>query len=163
MTLRTRRICSSKLNTLPSEQNWYFVSKEKQKHKPWVGSSQANSICLPTSVAALSCVCAQSCPSLCPPGSSVHGIFQARILEWVAISSSRESCQPRDQTWVSSTSCIGRWILYHYAIWEAHLYQQTHNGRYMRTLPMINKYGHTLCYSRVCIKCFLISHEILMK
>ena len=38
------------------------------------------------------CVCAQSCPTLCdsmdcsPPGSSVHGILQARILEWVAIS-----------------------------------------------------------------------------
>ena len=36
-----------------------------------------------------------------PPGSSVHGIFQARILEWVAISSSRGSSQPRDRTWVS--------------------------------------------------------------
>ena len=45
---------------------------------------------------------AQSCPTLCdpmdcsPPGSSVHGILQARILEWVAISSSRRSSQPRD-------------------------------------------------------------------
>ena len=51
-------------------------------------------------------LCAQSL-NLCnpvdcsPPGSSVHGIFQARILEWVAISSSRGSSQPRDQTWVS--------------------------------------------------------------
>ena len=45
-----------------------------------------------------------------PPGSSVHGILQARILEWVAISFSRESSQPRDQTQVS---CIGRQILYH--------------------------------------------------
>ena len=35
------------------------------------------------------------------PGSSVHGIFQARILEWVAISFSRGSSQPRDRTWVS--------------------------------------------------------------
>ena len=35
------------------------------------------------------------------PGSSVHGISQARILEWVAISSSRGSSQPRDRTWVS--------------------------------------------------------------
>ena len=57
----------------------------------------------------------QSCPTLCnsincsPPGSSVHGIFQARILEWVAISFSRGSSQPRDQIWVS---CIGRQILY---------------------------------------------------
>ena len=47
------------------------------------------------------------CPTLCDPmdcslpGSSVHGIFQARILEWVAISFSRGSSQPRDQTQVS--------------------------------------------------------------
>ena len=50
---------------------------------------------------------AQSCPTLCDPmdcsrpGSSVHGIFQARILKWVAIPFSRESSQPRDRTWVS--------------------------------------------------------------
>ena len=50
---------------------------------------------------------AQSCPTLCspkdcgPPGFSVHGILQARILEQVAISSSRRSSQPRDQTHVS--------------------------------------------------------------
>ena len=41
------------------------------------------------------------------PGFSVHGIFQARILEWVAMSSSRGSSQPRDQTHVSYISCIG--------------------------------------------------------
>ena len=47
---------------------------------------------------------AQSCPTLCnpmdcsPPGSSIHGILQTRILEWVAISFSRESSQPRDRT-----------------------------------------------------------------
>ena len=45
------------------------------------------------------------CPTLCdpmdcsPPGPSVHGILQARILEWVAISFFRESSQPRDRTW----------------------------------------------------------------
>ena len=37
-----------------------------------------------------------------PPGSSVHGILQARILEWVAISFSRGSSQPRDRTWISA-------------------------------------------------------------
>ena len=51
-----------------------------------------------------------------PPGSSVHRIFQARILEWVAISSFGGSSQSRDWTWVSGASCIGRWILYHCAI-----------------------------------------------
>ena len=44
---------------------------------------------------------------------SIHGIFQARILEWVAISYSRGSSQPRDWTHISWVSCIGRWILYH--------------------------------------------------
>ena len=53
------------------------------------------------------------------PGSSVHGIFQARILGWVAISSLRRSSQPRDRTCVSWVSCIGRQILYHCASWEA--------------------------------------------
>ena len=41
------------------------------------------------------------------------GILQARILGWVAMHSSRGSSQPRDQTRVSSVSCIGRWVLYH--------------------------------------------------
>ena len=49
------------------------------------------------------------------PGSSVHGILQARILEWVAIPFPRGSCWPRDQTHVS---CIGRWSLYHWATRE---------------------------------------------
>ena len=41
-----------------------------------------------------------------PPGSAVRGILQARILEWVAIPSSRGSSQPRDQTCISCGSCI---------------------------------------------------------
>ena len=48
------------------------------------------------------------------PVSSVHGIFQARILEQVAISHSRGSFWPRDWTCISSTSCIGRRVPYHY-------------------------------------------------
>ena len=50
-----------------------------------------------------------------PPGSSVHGMFQARTLEWVAISFCGGFCWPRDWTHVS---CIGKWILYHWATWE---------------------------------------------
>ena len=62
----------------------------------------------------LSCIGLFCDPMDCsPPGSSVHGISQARILEWVAISLSRGSSQPRDWT------CIGRQILYHWAIREA--------------------------------------------
>ena len=57
----------------------------------------------------------QSCPALCdpvdcsPPGSSVRGILQATILQWVAISFSRGSSQPGDWNWVS---CITRQILH---------------------------------------------------
>ena len=46
------------------------------------------------------------------PGFSVHGILQARVLEWVAMLSSMGSSQPRDQTKVSYISCIGRRVLY---------------------------------------------------
>ena len=74
------------------------------------------------------CVCthlvAQSCKTLCDPmecspsGCSVYGIFQARILEWVAIASSRGSSWPRDWTQnISCVSCIGS--LYNCATWEA--------------------------------------------
>ena len=48
-----------------------------------------------------------------PPGSSVHGILQIRILEWVAMPSSRGSSHFRDQTHISYASCIGGWVLYH--------------------------------------------------
>ena len=53
------------------------------------------------------------------PGPSVHGISQARKLEWTAISS-RGSSRPRDWTCVSCVSCIGRQVLYHWATREAH-------------------------------------------
>ena len=67
------------------------------------------------------CVHAQLCltvydPMDCSlPGSSVHGIIPARILEWVAISFSKGSSQHRDWTRVSWGSCFGRWILNHWA------------------------------------------------
>ena len=60
----------------------------------------------------------QSCPTLCNSiecnllASFVHGILQARILEWVAMPSSRGSCLPKDWTHVSYVSCIDRQILY---------------------------------------------------
>ena len=58
------------------------------------------------------CVRAQSHPTICDPmdyslpGSSVHRIFQARIMEWVASFSSSGSSEPKDQTHVYRTSCI---------------------------------------------------------
>ena len=68
------------------------------------------------------CVCSVtwSCLTLCnsmdcrPPGSSVHGILQARMPEWVAISFYRGTSQPRDWTLVSDISSTGRQVLYHY-------------------------------------------------
>ena len=51
--------------------------------------------------------------------SSVHGMLQARILEWVAMPSSRGSSQAGDQTRVSYVSCIGRQVLSTSATWEA--------------------------------------------
>ena len=60
-----------------------------------------------------------SCVGLCDPmdyspaGNSVNEILQAKILEWVAISSSRGSSWPRNQTWVSYISWICKWVLYH--------------------------------------------------
>ena len=71
------------------------------------------------------CIHAQSCSNLydamdcSPPASSVHGIFQARVLEWVAISYARWSSWPNDQTWVSGLSWIGRHICYQWANWKA--------------------------------------------
>ena len=63
-------------------------------------------------------ICAQLCLTLCDPmdyslpGSSVHGIFQARILGWVAIYYFRRCSWHRDWTCISCVSCFGREILY---------------------------------------------------
>ena len=62
---------------------------------------------------AQSCLTHQDPTDCSPPGFSAHGIFQARRLEWVAISYSMESSWPRDETRISCISCIGRQILYH--------------------------------------------------
>ena len=72
----------------------------------------------------LCCVWFFATPTDCsPPDSSVHGIFQARMLKWIAISYSGGSSWPRDRTRVSWVSYIGRWILY----------QLSHNGS-----PVVN-------------------------
>ena len=83
------------------------------------------------------CVVAKSSLTLCNPmdcslpGSSVQEILQARILEWVAVSFSRGSSQPRDWTRVSS---IGRWLLYHWATRES-LFTATSLFPRERTMP----------------------------
>ena len=76
---------------------------------------------------------AQLCLNLCdtmdcsPPGCSVHGILQARILEWVAIPFSRESSWPKDQTWVS---CIAGRL---FTVWAT---REIHTMEYCRENPI---------------------------
>ena len=73
-------------------------------------SEAQDEVWLQLSQGCIECSFAQSCPTLCDPVgcrtpiSSVHGILQARILEWIAMPSSRGSSQPRDRTQVSHTA-----------------------------------------------------------
>ena len=82
---------------------------------------------------------AQSCPTLCDPmgcslpGSSVHGIFQARVLEWAAISFSRGSSQPKDRTQVSRI--VGR----HFTLWATRKAQEENDA--FRSLPFQGSRG----------------------
>ena len=94
----------------------------------------------------------QLCPTLCDamdcslPGSSVHGILQARILEWVATPSSRGSSPPRVWTWVSCSSCIAGGFftagplgkpqipfIYIYVYTHTHTHTHTHTQTYIYT------------------------------
>ena len=88
------------------------------------------------------CMCVkslQSCLTLCNPmdcslpGPSVHESLQARILEWVAVPSSRDSSQPRDLTCVSSICCISRLVLYHWPFLES---PKMHHGRPLGNLVL---------------------------
>ena len=83
------------------------------------------------------CLVAKLCLTLCDlmdysqPGSSAHGIFQVRILEWVAISFSRGSSWPRD--------CTNRQILCHWATWEAPSdINSFNNPRFPCLFPLLN-------------------------
>ena len=96
------------------------------------------------------CVCSvtQSCPALCdpmgcsPPGSSVHRISQARILEWVAISYSRASSRPRDRTRIYY---IGKRILYYWAIGKPpNVYTEDFKKDHLKVL--ITRLNPSLCF-----------------
>ena len=105
----------------------YFLSLEGTMHAP--GGGQRNTTTLfrqdlvfistssswfskdmCTCMRGLHCVCLCDPMGCSPPSSSLHGVFQASIPEWVTISFSRGSSWHRDRTRVS---CIGRWVLYH--------------------------------------------------
>ena len=85
----------------------------------WEAQKRVTSVCVCTHTHMHVCVLvAQSCPTLFnpmayrPSGSSVHGILEARILEWVAIPFSRDSFQPRNLTQVSCISCTAGKFFY---------------------------------------------------
>ena len=89
---------------------WVKHLKSRKSIKSFIYLVSIIYFCIPINFACMY-VCVQSCPTLCdpmdcsPPGPSVHGILQARILEWIAISYSRGSSRPRNQTWISCISC----------------------------------------------------------
>ena len=65
-----------------------------------------------------------------PPGSSVYGVVQAWILEWVAMPSSRGSSWPRDHIFISYISCIGRQVLYHWNLLGSPMISEFFGYRY---------------------------------
>ena len=85
----------------------------------------------------------QSCPTLCDPmdcsspGSFVHGILQARLLEWVATDSSRGSSWPRNRTCVSYTSCMAGRFFTICATWEDWLW-----GHEINCVKRLNRSRH---------------------
>ena len=92
-----------------------------------------------------------------PPGFSVHGITQARTLEWVAISYSKASSQPRDQTCVFCVSRIGRKILYYCATWEAcllRIFKRINNELLLLTVEVWDAYRNVCKHTawHTCIK-----------
>ena len=102
------------LKTCIQEEESFCNLPEEQQRKNGVWNSRCSRYPTESHV----CFVSRSCPTLCdlmncsPPGSSVHEILQARILEWVALPSSRASSQPKDQTLISCVSCIaGRFFI----------------------------------------------------
>ena len=97
-----------------------------------------------------------------PPGSSVQGILQARILEWVAVPSIRGSSQPRDQTLISCVSSVGKQILSYCPTWKAHFepYNYTWSGMLgeMRGAGMGNttKMNDIYSFIHLCLYVFIM-------
>ena len=92
-----------------------------------------------------------------PPGCSVHRILQARILEWVAMPSSRGSSQSRNQNCVSYVSCIGRQLLYH----EHHLGSTQMVPKDVRKCDA-GRRCQSLCQGKHLCGCFQLWHGALL-
>ena len=101
---------------------------------------------------------AQSCLTLCdpmdcsPPGSSVHGILQARVPEWGTIAFSRRSSRPRDGTWVSRIvgRCFTVWVTREVCLWLTHskiIKWKYHNNKLMLEKGENKKKWSTYIYS----------------
>ena len=114
---------------MPFEATWMqleiiILSETSQKDKYHMASPMCVCVCVCVCVRVRVCVCVLIYVQLCdlmnfnPPGSSVHGISQARILEWVAISSSRGFSPRGDQ---SHISCI-------FVHWQADSLPLSHLG-----------------------------------
>ena len=108
---------------------------------------------------------AQSCPTLCnpmdytPPGSPVHGILQARIVEWVAMPSSRGSSQPRDWTQVS---CIAGGFFTIFTIWEAHIFLYVYLIRRLALFYVVYQIYLLSGFTKI-VEFFLLQHSVCCK
>ena len=108
---------------LPSPLNCLIINKYKIWNLQGTGRKHTSNL---HNNEVFCCLVAKSCPTLSKPhglqlpGSSVHGISQARIMGWVAIFFSRGSSPPRDQTHVSYSAGVAQ---YHWATWEGTLPQ----------------------------------------
>ena len=98
-----------------------------------------------------------------PPGSSVHGISQARILEWVIISFSRGSSQSSDQTCVSDISCNDRRVLFHCITWEVNLLlnQTLKRENHSRTLIFFGKHSYLYYVNMYRSSWLLFENELI--
>ena len=114
----------NKKNNATVEETYNQISSILSIPSPWTLWHSTCGLCSIYIVFAWLCAHSlQSCPILCspidcsPPGSSVHEILQARILERVAMLSSRGSSQPKDWTHISWVSCIAGEFFIHWATW----------------------------------------------
>ena len=125
------------------------------------------------------CICAkllQLCLTLCdltdcsPPGSSVHGILQARILGWVAVFFSRGSSQPRDRTCVSESAALEGKFFTTSATWEAHgvakswtwQHKHTHTHTHTHTHRSAVALLYTVCYTIYFIYCIILIYMLIL-
>ena len=141
--------------------NYFVLRPSAPRNRDFTVSRLANVIMCPFTTILSVCIyllnmcvlVAQSCPTLCDcvdcslPGSSIHRILQASILDWIAIPFSRGSSWPRNQTWVSLPYL--RQILYHLS----HHHQSPmwfliyHQKLELKCPPTINDYKQTVVHT----------------